>query len=183
MPKKWIPSLALGVVLAAAPAGKAAAQNSNNELFLQSFLSSSSVSILTSIFASNVSFSAGSAIDIRQFNGTTLGPSLFYQTMVSAFSGALTLTPNIQLAANTIYAVVIETTTMPGGSTDNAYSGGSIYVRNNATSPWVNANVDVAGFKATMVPVTATPEPATMALMASGLAGLGGFQLRRRKQS
>jgi hypothetical protein len=51
----------------------------------------------------------------------------------------------------------------------------------NSTS-WAAGN----GFAGTTVagaPVTATPEPASLALMATGLGGLGGFIKRRRRKS
>jgi hypothetical protein len=183
MRKAWISSLAVGAVLAVAPVNHAAAQNPNNELFLQSFMSTGVSSILTSIFASDVSYVAGTGFDIRQFNGTSLiGPSLFYQVAATSHTGAFSLTTNVSLAANTMYAIVVELAGTVGGSTNTAYSQGSVFMRSSAASAWVNQGVDVAGFGITTKAVTATPEPASLALMATGFVGLGGISFRRRNR-
>src|SRR6185312_14958195 len=65
MAKAWMSSLAVGAALAVAPLKPVAAQNPNNELFLQSFISGSVESILTKIFVPNVTFAAGTGFDIR----------------------------------------------------------------------------------------------------------------------
>jgi hypothetical protein len=183
MRKAWISSLAVGAVLAVAPASRAVAQNPNNELFLQSFMSTGVSSLLTSIFASDVSYGAGTGFDIRQFNGSSLiGPSLFYQVAATAHTGAFSLATNVALAANTMYAIVIELAGPVNGSVDNAYAPGSVFVRANATSAWTNQNYDVAGFGITTKAITSTPEPASLALMATGFVGLGGVGFRRRNR-
>ena len=183
MRKAWISSLAVGAVLAVAPVNRLAAQNPNNELFLQSFISTGVSSILTSIFASDVSYGAGTGFDIRQFNGTSIiGPSLFYQVAATAHTGAFSLATNVSLSANTMYAIVIELAGSVNGSVDTGYAGGSVFTRSSAASAWVNQGYDVAGFGITTRAVTATPEPASLALMATGFVGLGGIGFRRRNR-
>jgi hypothetical protein len=147
-------------------------------------MSSSVPTLLMQIFVPSVSFVAGTTFDIRTFNGTSLGAtSLFSAVLGGQGGGPLTLTPNITLAANTMYAIAVVGTNIPSAGVDAAFAGGSIFVRNDALSPWVNQNVDVAGFSVTTSPVTATPEPGSVALLATGFVGLGGVGFRRRNRS
>lgn len=111
------------------------------------------------------------------------GGSFISWSVSAIFSGFAAATFN---SATGVYESVSEPTSATGSfnaifadaKTGQFYD---IDANINNTS-WAASN----GFGGTTVagaPVTATPEPASLALMATGLGGLGGFIKRRRRQS
>jgi hypothetical protein len=72
--------------------------------------------------------------------------------------------------------------TPPGGSTGPTGGSGGGGGGSTGGSPDVNPPPGGGGGGAGGGPTTTTPEPASMALLASGLAGMGGFQLRRHRK-
>ena len=167
-----------------------ASQLNGNQLFLQASVYQFSGDQLTgpALFAS--ALFAGS--------GNTGGNDTF------TFGNTTTSPLNLFLAPNVTYAIVLSALngngSTPDGSTVQAnlaagdtYADGALFYSMVASQADLSApgafssldgTTDVA-FDATFTaaPIVSTPEPATLMLVATGLAGMGGVVSRRRRGS
>jgi hypothetical protein len=122
---------------------------------------------------------------IFSFDGTTLGPSVFSQSLGSSFDG-FDLTPNITLAPGGMFVVGVESPVLIGfGRTlVESYSGGAALDCDNgecAIDP-LFGTLDLKGFAVQFGPSTSTvPEPGSLALLATGFLGLVPAMRRKRR--
>lgn len=144
---------------------------------------------------------------VYAFDGTQLtGPALFASALflgtnslsdVPVTFGSATNPLNLFLGPSTTYALVLSTiggasqtpdgsSVLVGASSTDAYAGGALFYSTDPSAPLTFSEAGYppdAAFSATFTsaPVVSTPEPGSLMLVATGVAGVAGMVVRRRK--
>lgn len=165
-------------------------------LFYQSFFQGGGLKLTASVYEfDNTNLKLGANVFMSAlFSGTNSSvdePITFSGTSGSPFNFFLApgVTYALVLSSLDGYAQSLEGSAVQLGTTDVDYTGGSLFysMETSLTSPNAFTSLDGqtdAAFTATITDtrVTATPEPTSLMLVGTGLAGLGGFVRRRRRQ-
>lgn len=169
--------------------------------FLSSFANGGALKLSASLYAFSADHLIGSALFTSPFvNGSDNEAGFDSRTV----GGDPTAPLNIFLAPNTTYAMVLSafdgnaatpdgSTVLVGVTSADTFSGGSLFLSlapDNASLFGDGAFISDASFGSdvafsaslTATRLVATPEPATLMLMATGLAGVGLFAKRRRRR-
>jgi hypothetical protein len=132
------------------------------------------------------------------------GPALYSSDVVThnatpstPFTKYTFTTGGLALVPGDMYALFFSTSGLPGtgrvqweAASTNEYGGGNFIYMNNGESTadwtstaWASGFASDLHFEATFASATATvPEPSTWLMMITGLMGLGGVALRRRRE-
>ncbi len=155
--------------------------------FGQSFTTGATNTFLQSVFTGSIqgSTAVGYTWELQALSGNTLtGPILFQQAVAGPVASNQTLNTRLQLAANSTYAFLLFNT---GGGVLILSSGGSQIAGGTAVTcstttctPQVG-DVNQFALNLTSGPSTTTPEPASMTLLGTGVAGLIAARRRRRQ--
>jgi hypothetical protein len=178
----------------------------------QSFIAPAGTSYLQSFTFYFTNFINGGSLNldasVYAFNGSQLvGPALFASALflgTNSFAdvpmtfGTPTAPLNILLAPNTTYALILSvlsgavqtpdgSSVLVGASSTDSYADGGLFFSTDASAPLTFSAADYppdAAFSAAFSSsaVVGTPEPATLMLVATGMAGVGGVVARRRRR-
>lgn len=181
-------AMAIALAIGGTAVDTAGAQTPPNAVFLQSFLTPSTLSSLSAFVWGNTSASDAQSFDLFRFDGTNLiGPSLFNVAFpnptigVTSFDVFMNLNP-IALPPSTLFAIVLSTTGGVSVNTDHAVTNGDLFLFDG--SSWADLGVDDMGFSTTFVPTpvtSTTPEPGSLLLLATGASAMLGVARTRRR--
>ncbi|MCD4812051.1 PEP-CTERM sorting domain-containing protein [bacterium] len=111
----------------------------------------------------------------------------FYYVDLSAFNMQITAGDMLSIALRTANPLLLDTCySWEGNANNNSYEGGGHYYRNpdygyDTWTSFPNGTYDY-GFRTYVETLNPVPEPATMLLFVTGIVGLAGSGLRRKKQ-
>ena len=124
---------------------------------------------------------------IFSITGNTLSGSSLFDQLLGRDVAGFVLTPNLELTPGGTYALVILPPPPRSGSWStvtrhptNTYEDGGYGSCRDATCTIFTQN-DIDGFELTFGPTSVVPEPATWALLGTGLLVLGGATRARRR--
>jgi hypothetical protein len=187
--------VALVIARTAFPLGLVAAPLTGQPFYGQSFTAPAAPNtLLQSLTVGPTGFTGAAAptpwiANIYAYNGSALvGSSLFSQALGTSFAG-FTLAPNLTLTAGGMYAVVVQFVLSSGGvvleAPADTYAGGAAISCNVPPScAPLDGTRDLAGFSTQLGPaMTSVPEPSTWMLLGTGIVGIGGLSMRRRRRA
>jgi len=174
-------------VLALCVSTRAAAQSQDSLYWAQSFMSPAESATLTQILLGGLRSTTPIGFDLREFDGTQyLGPSLFSFVETGGVGANYSLNMNVMLAPNTMYAIAMNVSQGAGTGSAGDFFEGSFYSFDGTPRTWQDSGRDMVGFGVGYdgaEAVYTTPEPESMLLVGSGLAGVFGFARRRRRSA